>query len=157
MPEQLRDAVVATQQTRRMAQSPEAVADHLRAVALAKTWWAQHPAPRPTLMTATLPTRIPAATSWPTAPCESCHAPIIWCTTDRGDRVCVDADSVRAASGSADCLVSARGPGHPPRVVLIRSQAELFGRRTGYRTHLSTCPHSNRYRDEARRGRRRSR
>ena len=148
LPESLREAVRATGQARRLSPSPETVADSRAAVADARSWWALNPEQRQALETADVTPRAIRTTDQ----CDACLAPVLWCVTAKGVRVPVDPEPVRAATGAADCVVTER-PNRPPRVHVLRSQAELFGRRWAHRTHLRTCPHAERYRALARRRR----
>lgn len=95
--------------------------------------------------------------TWPTAPCKSCKAPLIWGVTDRGIRVAVDADPVSVASGVGTVRLSGRSPELAPRAVVVRHQGQMFGATEAYRKHMETCPFAERYRARAKyRGKRRA-
>lgn len=70
-----------------------------------------------------------------TSQCKSCGAPIIWCVTDGGKSMPVDASPVPRGNLVLDLTTD------PPAV------AVLSGYATGYVSHFATCPHAAKHRE----------
>lgn len=92
---------------------------------------------------------------WPTEQCRTCHAPIIWTTTDRGRPMPVDAQPARggnvALRWAADAPPDAR-PDAPPAVLSsVVKPALAYGRTDLHLSHFVKCPHADRWRRPARR------
>lgn len=84
-------------------------------------------------------------TTSPTATCTSCHAPIVWATTDRGRSMPVDAAPV---AGGNVRLIMRRFP-LPPLAKVVGSAIDLFddtdvGDR--HTSHFVTCPNAAEHR-----------
>lgn len=78
-----------------------------------------------------------------TETCRSCDAPVVWCTTDRGDRMPVDADPVPHGN-----IAVTPGPRRSVATVLDGEEV-VAARARGARLHLShfaTCPAAKEWR-----------
>lgn len=86
---------------------------------------------------------------WVTEPCRSCHAPVIWCESERGRAQPVDAEPAEGGYlAVGEPLVAGGSP------VARRVPTHLaFGRHDLRKAHHQTCPHGRAWQ---RRGRRRS-
>lgn len=139
LPEQLRERVVDTQRARRTGDTGAAERNRA-AVAAARAWLLDHQHGTASA--------IPAPV-YPTEPCRSCHAPMIWAVTTTGQRIPVDADPVDVNTGRGEVTLTAR-PGYPPLASIARHAGQLFGAARVYRRHTTTCPYAARYRAAAR-------
>lgn len=81
-----------------------------------------------------------ATAEFRTAPCKSCSAPVVWCITERGNDMPVDA----APAAGGNLAVEPRELGRPFARVVDAKHA--FGRKDLHTSHFATCPHAGRWR-----------
>jgi hypothetical protein len=82
---------------------------------------------------------LPPAFDFPTKPCGTCGAPVIWATTGAGKPMPVDAVPVKGGN----ILLS------PP--IMSRPIARVYDSKKppfamGYAAHFATCPHAEQHR-----------
>jgi hypothetical protein len=82
--------------------------------------------------------------AFPSEPCGSCTAPVVWAHTPDGGRQPFDADPVDVSTGAATHLLQQSGG--LIQAIPVTNKAQLFGRSHGWRRHLDTCPWRHRYR-----------
>jgi hypothetical protein len=79
---------------------------------------------------------------FPTEPCGSCEAPVIWALTINGRRMPVDPEVTK----SGNVVLTDRTHLHRPPLATVLAAAKRFGRRDLRQSHFVTCPHSTMWR-----------
>lgn len=72
--------------------------------------------------------------------CRSCSAPIVWCVSERGKSMPVNAEP----ETGGNLAVEARTHGHP--LARVVSPAHAFGRTDLHKSHFATCEHAAKWR-----------
>lgn len=86
-------------------------------------------------------------TAWPTEPCRSCHAPVIWSITEQAKVMPVDAEPSSAGTLALEWRDRASGlPGGAPPLVRVVRPDLRFGRTDLRTSHFATCPQANAWR-----------
>lgn len=85
--------------------------------------------------------------AWPTEPCRSCHAPVIWCITEQAKTMPVDAEPSAAGTLTLQWRErsSALPGGAPPLAKVVRADLR-FGRTDLRTSHFATCPQASAWR-----------
>lgn len=86
-----------------------------------------------------------ATADWPTDTCDGCGAPIIWASTNRGEKMPVDEQP------STDGNVLLRMLGGKPHAEVVRNPAKLFGK-VARKSHFASCPVASQFRRPRRHG-----
>jgi hypothetical protein len=80
--------------------------------------------------------------AYPTAPCTSCGALMIWTVTTAGKRMPIDA----APAADGNVKLTDRGAAMPPLAVVTTNPAQLFGVKQRWKSHFATCPQAGAHR-----------
>lgn len=86
-------------------------------------------------------------TTWPTEPCRSCHAPVIWAVTEKAKSMPVDAEPSEAGTLALERRDRIGGlPGGAPPLARVVRPDLRFGRTDLRTSHFATCPQAGRWR-----------
>jgi hypothetical protein len=73
--------------------------------------------------------------------CRSCGAEIIWCVTESGKRMPVDAQT--SVDGN---IILELKPGNAPPTALVRTADQLTGHTLRHKSHFATCKQADKWR-----------
>lgn len=85
---------------------------------------------------------------FPTEACRSCQAPIIWCTTERGRAMPVDAQPSTGGNLLLRRRIEYKGNCDPLAVLI--DATHRFGRTDLHTSHFATCPNAETWRTKRR-------